>query len=98
MNIQWYPGHMVKTKKIIKENLKLVDIVLELVDARAPLSTHIPDIDDLKGNKALIVVLNKADLADKAITELWIDYFKQQGITAVAVDTLKKLVLKSCLV
>ena len=78
MDIQWYPGHMVKTKKMIKENLKLVDIVLELTDARAPLSTHLPDIDSLRGNKDVIMILNKADLADKEITDLWIKYFRKQ--------------------
>lgn len=90
MNIQWYPGHMVKTKKMIKENLKLVDVVIELTDARAPLSTHLPDINSLAGNKDIITVLNKADLADKEVTDLWIKHFKGQGIRAVAVDTLRK--------
>jgi len=90
LDIQWYPGHMVKTKKMIKQNLRLVDIVLELIDARAPLSTHIPDINSLAGTKDIITVLNKADLADKEITDLWINFFKQQGINAIAVDTLRK--------
>lgn len=81
---------MVKTKKMIKQNLRLVDIVLELIDARAPLSTHIPDINSLAGTKDIITVLNKADLADKEITDLWINFFKQQGINAIAVDTLRK--------
>jgi ribosome biogenesis GTPase A len=90
MNIQWYPGHMAKTKKVIKENMKLVDVVLEVTDARAPLSTHLPDIDDLTGNKDTIMVINKADLADKKITDLWIKYFEYKGIRAIAVDTLRK--------
>jgi ribosome biogenesis GTPase A len=94
MDIQWYPGHMVKTKKMIKENLKLVDIVLELTDARAPLSTHLPDIDSLIGNKDVIMVLNKADLADKKVTDLWIKHFEKQGTSAIAVDTLRKSGLK----
>ena len=94
MDIQWYPGHMVKTKKMIKENLKLVDIVLELTDARAPLSTHLPDIDSLTGNKDVIMVLNKADLADKKVTDLWIKHFEKQGTSAIAVDTLRKSGLK----
>ena len=94
MDIQWYPGHMVKTKKMIKENLKLVDIVLELTDARAPLSTHLPDIDGLIGNKVVIMVLNKADLADKKVTDLWIKHFEKQGTSAIAVDTLRKSGLK----
>lgn len=90
MDIQWYPGHMAKTKKIIKQNLKLVDVVLELVDARAPLSTHLPDINSLVGNKDIITVLNKADLADKEVTELWINFFESQGRRVVAVDALRK--------
>jgi len=81
---------MVKTKKMIKEYLKLVDVVLELVDARAPLSTKLPDINDLIGNKGVITVLNKADLADKEVTKDWIEFFKGQGIHAVAVDCLRK--------
>lgn len=94
MNIQWYPGHMVKTKKMIRENLKLVDLVLEITDARAPISTHLPDIDSLTGNKKVIMVLNKADLADKEVTKLWINHFKKQGIESVAVDTLRKTQFK----
>jgi ribosome biogenesis GTPase A len=90
MDIQWYPGHMVKTKRVIKENLKLVDIILELIDARAPLSTHIPDIDSLRGNKELIMLLTKSDLADKTITDMWIDYFKKKGIKAIAIDAIRK--------
>ncbi|NLZ52672.1 MAG: ribosome biogenesis GTPase YlqF [Thermoanaerobacteraceae bacterium] len=90
MDIQWYPGHMVKTKKMIKENLRLVDVELELIDARAPLSTRLPDINNLTGSKDIITVLNKADLADKEVTDLWIKYFKQQGIRAIAIDTLRK--------
>lgn len=90
MDIQWYPGHMVKTKKMIKQHIKLVDVVLELVDARAPLSTHLPDIDSLVGSKDVITVLNKADLADKGVTESWIKFFKEQGFQAVAVDALRK--------
>lgn len=90
MDIQWYPGHMVKTKRMIKENLRLVDVVLELIDARAPLSTHLPDIDSLTGSKDIIMVLNKADLADKQVTDLWIKYFENQGTPAIAVDTIRK--------
>ncbi len=95
MNIQWYPGHMAKTKKMIKDNLKLVDVVLELTDARAPLSTHLPDIDSLIGNKNSIMIMNKADLADKKITDMWLKYFKKQGIKAIAVNSLKKSELKN---
>lgn len=90
MQIHWYPGHMVKTRKIIKEHLKLVDIVLELTDARAPMSSHIPDIDELVRNKDVITVLNKADLGDKKITDLWLDKFEEEGKRAIAVDTLSR--------
>lgn len=90
MDIQWYPGHMVKTKRMIKEHLKLIDVVLELVDARAPLSTKLPDINSLVGSREIITVLNKADLADREVTEAWIKAFKEQGIRAVAVDSLRK--------
>jgi len=90
MDIQWYPGHMVKAKKMIKEHLKLIDVVLELVDARAPLSTKLPDINTLVGSKDIITVLNKADLADNEVTEKWINFFKDRGIQAVAIDSLRK--------
>jgi ribosome biogenesis GTPase A len=90
MDIQWYPGHMAKTRKMIKQNLPLIDVVVELVDARAPWSTHLPDIRDLIGNKNLVVVLNKSDLADKAVTALWVREFNAIDIPAVAVNSMQR--------
>lgn len=90
MEIQWYPGHMAKAKRQMKEVLKVVDAVLELVDARAPESSHIPDIRDIVSEKPIIRVLNKEDLAEKNVTENWIKYFKNQGITSFSVDSIHK--------
>lgn len=78
MNIQWYPGHMKKTRDLIQTHIKLVDIVVELLDARAPGATINPQFDDLLGQKKRLIVLNKADLADPAITQLWVDHFSAQ--------------------
>ena len=80
MNYQWYPGHMTKAKRMMEENIKLIDLVIELVDARIPLSSKNPDIDTLSKNKARIILLNKADLADPACTELWKKYFLRQNL------------------
>lgn len=85
-NIQWFPGHMAKTKRKIKEQLKLVDAVAEITDARIPVSSRNPDIPDLIGDKPHIIVLNKCDMADRAETEKWIDIYKKSGISAVAAD------------
>ena len=85
MNIQWYPGHMTKTKRLIEENIKLVDIVIELLDARAPLSTKNPDIDGLAKNKIRIVILNKADLADEKLTKAWIDWYTAHNVKVVPI-------------
>jgi len=94
VNIHWYPGHMAKTRRIIKENLKLVDLVLEIVDARAPKSTHIPDILDLAGSKKLVVVLNKADLVEDEIAEGWIKFFSRQGMDSLKVDSRRRVGFK----
>ena len=80
MNIQWYPGHMTKARRMMEEHLKLVDIIIELVDARAPLSTKNPDIDKLANNKPKIIVLNKADLADESATKAWMNWYSQSNI------------------
>lgn len=88
MIIQWYPGHMVKAKKEIKENLKLIDVSVELLDARIPRSSQNPDIKDIVENKPRIIALNKADLASEQTTKKWVEYFKKQGITAVPVDSI----------
>ena len=84
--IQWFPGHMAKTRKLISANLKLVDAVAEVVDARIPMSSRSPEIDRLTGNKPRIVILNKCDLADEKATQKWISFFSGKNITAVAVD------------
>ena len=86
MNIQWYPGHMTKTRRQMAEDLKLVDAVCEIVDARIPISSRNPDIDSICGNKPRLVILNRLDLADPDATNRWANYFKKQGIAAVATD------------
>ena len=95
MEIHWYPGHMAKTRRMIKENLPLIDTVVELVDARAPMSTHLPDIFQIIGSKRLVVVLNKADLADPNATRLWLNKFRELGLTAIDIDTPKRLGIKN---
>lgn len=89
MVIQWYPGHMAKTKRIIKENISLVDIVIELLDARIPISSRNPDIDKLAGAKKRLIVLNKADLADESINNKWISYFEKNNIKTILVNSHK---------
>ena len=89
LHINWYPGHMKKTKDLVRDNLKLVDVVVELLDARIPFSSKNPDINKLAGNKPRVVILNKSDLADKSKLDMWIRYYKNQGIKAIPVDTLK---------
>ena len=86
MNIQWYPGHMTKTRRQMADDLKLVDAVCEIVDARIPISSRNPDIDSICGNKPRLVILNRLDLADPDATNRWANYFKKQGIAAVATD------------
>jgi len=86
MNIQWYPGHMTKTRRQIEADLKLVDAVCEIVDARIPVSSRNPDIDSICGNKPRIIVLNRMDLADPSATKQWLAYFRQKGMAAVAAD------------
>lgn len=88
MNIQWYPGHMTKTRRMMDENIKLVDIVIELLDARIPYSSKNPEIDKLAKDKKRIVILNKADLADEAKTEKWSAYFKSQGSEVIRVNSI----------
>ncbi len=84
--VQWFPGHMAKTRRLIKESLPLVDCVTELLDARIPMSSRNPELDELTQNKPRIVLLNKCDMADEKTTRDWIEYFKKQGQTAIAVD------------
>ena len=85
-NINWYPGHMAKTKKQIIEDLKLIDIVIIILDSRIPVSSQNPDIAEITINKDKIIILNKSDLADKKQNDLWIKYFKINGQTAIPVD------------
>ncbi len=86
INIQWYPGHMTKTRRQIEADLKQVDAVCEIVDARIPFSSRNPDIDSICGNKPRIVILNRMDLADPAATKRWMAYFRSKGMAAVATD------------
>ena len=94
MNIQWYPGHMTKAKRAMKEDIKLIDLVIELVDARVPLSSRNPDIDDLAQGKARMVLLNKSDLADERVNAQWAAWFEAKNIHAVKVDSRNKGTLK----
>ena len=75
MNVQWYPGHMTKAKRQMQEDIKLIDLIIELVDARVPLSSRNPDIDELGKNKARMILLNKADLADERQNRAWMENF-----------------------
>ena len=88
--INWYPGHMTKARRMMEEDIKLVDLVIEIVDARIPLSSRNPDIDRLAKNKARIVLLNKSDLADDAVTDEWITYFKDKGFYCLKLNYLRQ--------
>ena len=104
MNYQWYPGHMTKARRMMQEDIKLIDLVIELVDARAPMSSRNPDIDELAGNKARVVLLNKSDLADPAQNSRWATYFKEKGFhvleinakTGMGVKSIGALVQEAC--
>lgn len=85
-NVQWFPGHMAKTRRLIKECLPSVDAVTEILDARMPISSSNPEFNELIGNKPLIVLLNKCDVADENATRRWLNYFNEKGIYALAVD------------
>ncbi|MBB6282143.1 ribosome biogenesis GTPase YlqF [Geobacillus subterraneus] len=84
--IQWFPGHMAKAKREVQEKLKLIDVAFELLDARVPMSSRNPMIDEILGQKPRLILLNKADMADEAVTEQWIGYFRDRGRTAIAID------------
>lgn len=84
--IQWFPGHMTKTKRQIQSSLKLVDAVAEIIDARIPVSSHNPDLAKLVQNKPRVILLNKCDMANQTATKMWIDYFKKQNLVAIPVD------------
>ena len=94
MNIQWYPGHMTKARRAMKEDMKLIDLVIELVDARVPFSSRNPDIDELAAGKARMVLLNKADLADEAKNAAWAALFESRGIHVAKIDARNKGSLK----
>lgn len=85
-NIQWFPGHMTKTKRQIQASLKLVDAVAEIIDARIPVSSRNPDLDSIIQNKPRVVLMNKCDMADPSSTQKWINYFKNNGIVAIPID------------
>lgn len=94
MNFQWYPGHMTKARRQMLEDIKLIDIVIELVDARIPISSRNPDIDELGKNKYRLILLNKYDLADKAKSDAWTAYFKEKGFFVVGLDARTKNAMK----
>ena len=95
MHFQWYPGHMTKAKRQMQEDLKLIDLIIELVDARIPLSSRNPDIDELVKNKARLILLNKSDLADERYNEQWSAYFQKKGFYVVKVNAKSGAGLKS---
>ena len=95
MHFQWYPGHMTKARRMMQENIKLIDLIIELVDARVPLSSRNPDIDELGKGKARLILLNKADLAEDRLNDEWVAYFKEKGYSAVKVNSRKGGGIKS---
>lgn len=95
MNFQWYPGHMTKAKRQMEEDIKLIDLVIEIVDARIPKSSRNPDIDELGKNKYRLIIMNKADLAEPAKTKSWSDFFEQKGYAVVCIDARSKAGMKS---
>ena len=97
MNIQWYPGHMTKAKRMMQENIKLIDLIIEVVDARIPRSSRNPDIDELGKNKARLILLNKADLADERENEKWAQYFQEKGYYTVKLNAKSGAGIKNVL-
>ena len=95
MNYQWYPGHMTKARRMMPEDIKLIDLIIELVDARIPLSSRNPDIDDRGKNKARLILLNKSDLADDRYNEEWKDYFQSRGFLVLKVNSQRGTGLKA---
>ncbi len=89
MHFQWYPGHMTKAKRMMQENIKLIDLVIELVDARIPISSRNPEIDELGKNKSRLILLNKSDLSEDKCNDEWADYFKAKGYYVVKVNSKK---------
>lgn len=95
MHFQWYPGHMTKAKRMMQENIKLIDLVIELVDARIPMSSRNPEIDELGKNKARLILLNKSDLAEDRWNDAWAEYFKEKGYSVLKVNSKKGGGIKS---
>lgn len=95
MHFQWYPGHMTKAKRMMQENIKLIDLVIELVDARIPVSSRNPEIDELGKNKARLILLNKSDLAGDKWNDAWAEYFKEKGYSVLKVNSKKGGGIKS---
>ncbi len=85
-SVQWFPGHMAKTRRLMQSNLKLVDAVVEMTDARIPISSRNPEMDRFVGSKPRLVILNKSDAADETVTSMWLDFYKRNGITALSMD------------
>ena len=104
MNLQWYPGHMTKAIRMMQENIKLIDIIIEIVDARIPAASRNPDIDELGKNKFRLIILNKADLADASVTRQWKEYYEKKGLFVMEMNSktgneaakVKDLVQKAC--
>ena len=104
MNYQWYPGHMTKARRMMQEDIKLIDLVIELIDARVPMSSRNPDIDELGRNKSRLILLNKSDLADARYNSLWMEYFKEKGFlvqeinsrTGAGIKNIQPLVQEAC--
>lgn len=104
MHFQWYPGHMTKARRMMQENIKLIDLMVELVDARVPYSSKNPDIDELARNKSRLIILNKADMADTQVTKEWEAYYKEKGFFVAKVNSqkgtgikeVKKLIEEAC--
>jgi len=96
MNINWYPGHMAKTRRQIEEDLKIVDIVIELLDARIPISSRNPDIMKITKGKKKLIVLNKCDLADEKQNQMWVRYFEKNGIPAILTDSNSGKGIEQC--
>lgn len=97
LNINWYPGHMAKTKRLIKENLKYIDIIYEMVDSRMPKSSKIIDIDEYTGDKPRLMIMTKADLCDKDETNKWIKYYESKGYTVILINLENNSNLKQIL-
>lgn len=88
VSINWYPGHMAKTRRLIGENLKLIDVVVEIIDARIPFSSRNPDFDDILLSKPRVVIINKSDLADDKITSMWEKWYKESGVSVIVANSL----------